>query len=268
MRRARVQPPQRQRRDLRPDRRAGRRGRPRDLPAADRERRPRGPDRQLSPGVRRARLRPDARSRCSGSAKRAGRHPRATLLAQDAIYVGGGSMVNLLAIWRAHGLDEILEECWRQGILICGQSAGAMCWFEQGVTCSSGAPAAASGWAAPGQRLRPLPGRSPSGARSSCAPWPRGRCAPGLGARGPDGRPVRGHASWSRPSARATAPSVWRVERRRRERRGATASPSSRGRSRTRVRRSTPPRRDHRAAPDACGPRAGSRARRRIGRLD
>ena len=70
---------------------------------------------------------------------------RSTLLAQDAIYVGGGSMVNLLAIWRAHGLDELLLECWRQGILICGQSAGAMCWFEQGVTCSSGAPAATSG---------------------------------------------------------------------------------------------------------------------------
>jgi dipeptidase E len=70
---------------------------------------------------------------------------RAHLLAQDAIYVGGGSLVNLLAIWRAHGLDEILEECRSRGVLIVGQSAGAMCWFERGVTCSSGEPAAAPG---------------------------------------------------------------------------------------------------------------------------
>jgi dipeptidase E len=67
------------------------------------------------------------------------------LMAQDVIYVGGGSMVNLLAIWRAHGLDQLLAECSREGILICGQSAGAMCWFEQGVTCSSGTPRAAAG---------------------------------------------------------------------------------------------------------------------------
>jgi dipeptidase E len=70
---------------------------------------------------------------------------REHLLAQDVIYVGGGSLLNLLAIWRAHSIDEILEQCWRQETLIVGQSAGAMCWFEQGVTRSSGAPAAASG---------------------------------------------------------------------------------------------------------------------------
>jgi dipeptidase E len=70
---------------------------------------------------------------------------RGQLLAQDVIYVGGGSLVNLIAIWRAHGLDEVLWDCWREGILICGQSAGAMCWFEGGVTNSSGLPAAASG---------------------------------------------------------------------------------------------------------------------------
>jgi dipeptidase E len=61
------------------------------------------------------------------------------------IYAGGGSMVNLIAIWRAHGLDEILRECWREGILIAGQSAGAMCWFEGGITSSQGEPAVADG---------------------------------------------------------------------------------------------------------------------------
>jgi dipeptidase E len=70
---------------------------------------------------------------------------REELLGQDVIYAGGGSMVNLIAIWRAHGLDEILRECWREGILICGQSAGAMCWFEGGITSSQGEPAVADG---------------------------------------------------------------------------------------------------------------------------
>jgi peptidase E len=70
---------------------------------------------------------------------------RQELLDQDAIYVGGGSMVNLLAIWRAHGIDQILKECWAAGVLLCGQSAGAMCWFEHGITSSSGAPEVAAG---------------------------------------------------------------------------------------------------------------------------
>ena len=60
------------------------------------------------------------------------------LLSQDLIYVGGGSLVNLLAIWRAHGIDEILRECLRRGAVLAGQSAGAMCWFEWGVTRSAG----------------------------------------------------------------------------------------------------------------------------------
>jgi peptidase E len=49
-------------------------------------------------------------------------------------------MRNLLAIWRAHGLDEALVEAWRRGIVLCGLSAGAMCWFEGGVTKSAGPP--------------------------------------------------------------------------------------------------------------------------------
>jgi dipeptidase E len=70
---------------------------------------------------------------------------REELLNQDVIYAGGGSMVNLIAIWRAHGLDEILRECWREGILICGQSAGAMVWFQGGITSSQGEPSVADG---------------------------------------------------------------------------------------------------------------------------
>jgi dipeptidase E len=70
---------------------------------------------------------------------------REELLGKDAIFVGGGSMVNLLAIWRAHGLDDVMRECLEAGVLMAGQSAGAMCWFEQGITSSSGAPTAAEG---------------------------------------------------------------------------------------------------------------------------
>jgi dipeptidase E len=79
---------------------------------------------------------------------RLGRRPVAVaehLLSQDIVYVGGGSMVNLLAIWAAHELDRILIECWRQGIVLAGLSAGSMCWFEVGVTTSSGKAAPARG---------------------------------------------------------------------------------------------------------------------------
>ncbi|HWX74278.1 MAG TPA: peptidase E [Solirubrobacteraceae bacterium] len=61
---------------------------------------------------------------------------------QDIVYVGGGSMRNLLAIWRAHDLDRLLLGAWRRGTVLAGLSAGAMCWFEGGVSCSGGAPAA------------------------------------------------------------------------------------------------------------------------------
>jgi dipeptidase E len=79
---------------------------------------------------------------------RLGRHPiplRDHLLSQDAIYVGGGSMVNLLAIWKAQGLDHILREAWEAGVVLAGLSAGSMCWFEWGVTTSSGRAATAPG---------------------------------------------------------------------------------------------------------------------------
>lgn len=67
------------------------------------------------------------------------------LLEQDVIYVGGGSMVNMLAIWRVHGLPEILHEAWRRGVVLCGISAGSMCWFRAGITKSFGRPHVADG---------------------------------------------------------------------------------------------------------------------------
>jgi dipeptidase E len=70
---------------------------------------------------------------------------REIVLEQDVVYIGGGSMRNLLAIWRAHGLDEILAEAWERGIVLAGLSAGAMCWFEGGITRSSGPPETIAG---------------------------------------------------------------------------------------------------------------------------
>lgn len=60
------------------------------------------------------------------------------LLAQDIIWVGGGNTANMLAVWRVHGVDEILKEAWQRGIVLAGGSAGGLCWFECGVTDSFG----------------------------------------------------------------------------------------------------------------------------------
>jgi dipeptidase E len=61
---------------------------------------------------------------------------RAYLLTQDVIYVGGGNTKSMLAVWRAWGLPELLREAWEAGIVLAGISAGAICWFAQGVTDS------------------------------------------------------------------------------------------------------------------------------------
>jgi peptidase E len=63
---------------------------------------------------------------------------RAHLLAQDVIWVGGGSTANLLALWRLHGLDVILRECWESGVVLAGVSAGSLCWHVGGTTDSFG----------------------------------------------------------------------------------------------------------------------------------
>jgi peptidase E len=61
---------------------------------------------------------------------------RAHLLRQDVILVGGGSVVNLVAVWHAHGLPAILRECWEAGVVLAGWSAGSICWHSSGVTDS------------------------------------------------------------------------------------------------------------------------------------
>ncbi len=67
------------------------------------------------------------------------------LLAQDLIYVGGGNVVSMLGAWRAHGLDAILRKAWRRGVVLCGPSAGSLCWFAEALSAFHGAPRSVQG---------------------------------------------------------------------------------------------------------------------------
>jgi peptidase E len=62
------------------------------------------------------------------------------LLRQDVVYVGGGNVVSMLGTWRAHGLDAILAEAHRAGVVLCGLSAGSLCWFSEALTAFHGPP--------------------------------------------------------------------------------------------------------------------------------
>jgi dipeptidase E len=78
------------------------------------------------------------------------------LLSQDLIYVTGGNTKSMLAVWREWQLPKILRQAWSSGTVLAGISAGAICWFEMGVTDS---------WA---KRLTPLP----------CLGWLPNACCP------------------------------------------------------------------------------------------
>lgn len=64
--------------------------------------------------------------------------PAELLLGQDVVWVGGGSVANLLAVWRLHGLDQVLREVWQAGVVLAGVSAGSVCWHVGGTTDSFG----------------------------------------------------------------------------------------------------------------------------------
>src|SRR5215470_15057902 len=64
--------------------------------------------------------------------------PADLLLSQDVIFVGGGSVANMVAVWRVHGLDQVMRQAWNAGIVLAGVSAGAICWFTGGTTDSFG----------------------------------------------------------------------------------------------------------------------------------
>src|SRR5215207_7389820 len=54
----------------------------------------------------------------------------------DAILVGGGNTLNMIAIWKAQGIDVALRKAWEHGVVLGGSSAGSLCWFEHGTTDS------------------------------------------------------------------------------------------------------------------------------------
>jgi peptidase E len=58
------------------------------------------------------------------------------VLEKDIVYVGGGNTRNMMVLWREWGLDEVLRRAWTNGVVLAGLSAGAICWFDQGVTDS------------------------------------------------------------------------------------------------------------------------------------
>jgi len=58
------------------------------------------------------------------------------IMEKDIIYVGGGNTKSMLALWQEWKLDSILKGAWEKGVILSGVSAGAICWFEEGVTDS------------------------------------------------------------------------------------------------------------------------------------
>ena len=147
--------------------RPDRQGAPQGLLPGHRQRRRRRLRRSLLQGVRRSRA--EASHLGLFKRRRGIADVREHLLSQDLIYVGGGSLVSLLGVWQGHGIDAILRDAWRKGIVLCGLSAGALCWFDRALTAYYGPPERIQG-------LGILPGASPrtttpsqSGATSSTA---------------------------------------------------------------------------------------------------
>ena len=67
------------------------------------------------------------------------RPPAQALGSADVVWVGGGSVANLLALWRLHGVDEAMSDAWERGAILGGVSAGSICWHVGGTTDSFGA---------------------------------------------------------------------------------------------------------------------------------
>lgn len=63
---------------------------------------------------------------------------RAHLLEQDVIWVWGGSVAGLLAMWQLHGVDDAMRDAWQAGVVLTGVSAGSICWHAGGTTDSFG----------------------------------------------------------------------------------------------------------------------------------
>lgn len=60
------------------------------------------------------------------------------LLEQDVIWVNGGSVANLLAVWAVHDIGSAMRAAWESGVVLSGVSAGSICWYAGGTTDSFG----------------------------------------------------------------------------------------------------------------------------------
>ena len=138
------------------------------------------------------------------------------LLAQDVVWVGGGSVANLLAVWRVHGLDEIFRRVWEAGVVLSGVSAGSICWHAGGTTDSFG-PDLRAGHG----RARPAPVRQRRALRQRGA-------APPAGA--PAGRRRRAAADATAPTT-ASGSSTAAPSSSRRSASGPARGPTSSGAS-------------------------------------
>ena len=56
----------------------------------------------------------------------------------DVVWVNGGSVANLLAVWEVHGLGAVMRRAWQAGVVLGGISAGSICWHVGGPTDSYG----------------------------------------------------------------------------------------------------------------------------------
>ena len=60
------------------------------------------------------------------------------IVGSDVVWVGGGSVANLLALWRLHSVDDAMRVAWEKGTVLAGVSAGSICWHVGGPTDSFG----------------------------------------------------------------------------------------------------------------------------------
>src|SRR4051794_32348915 len=101
---------------------------------------------------------------------------REHLLKQDMIYVGGGSILSLLGVWRAHGIDADLRAAWEAGVILVGVSAGSLCWFASGLTPTTTMRARTRGWGSCPTRTLCTTRTSPTGARRTTPRCAKASC--------------------------------------------------------------------------------------------
>ncbi len=58
------------------------------------------------------------------------------IMDQDVVFVGGGNTKSMLAIWNDWGMSDLLKDAYNGGVIMSGVSAGAICWFTNGITDS------------------------------------------------------------------------------------------------------------------------------------